>query len=164
MTTRTILDFLKKISGNKMILILSFLLLSYVLIGCCSFYKDTSIRRIFSSKLKNIRLGMTKNDIVKNIGQPDKIELFPYKILTKQLLLSSDRIFYPKNIPHKLTDDSLICFYSYPYDTIDSTGLWLFFSTERRLIGWSCEKHFLPDNWDDICAKQDKLRLSTQSH
>ena len=154
-------------SRTKQMSFLVFAILVMVLFsGCFGYiYSEKEIRTIASDKLSKVNIGMTVKQVHSIIGEPENI--YPqkntnhYRTWIKTMQNETLKI-YPENLIDNLPDTLFEHIYSYKFAEIDSFGFAFYFNDKDELLGWDCDTDILPDNWDDICAKQDKLRLPTQ--
>ena len=154
-------------SRTKQISFLVFtMLIMAVFSGCFGYiYSEKEIRTIASDKLSKVNIGMTIKQVHSIIGKPETIRSKKntehYRTWMKTMQNETLKI-YPENLMDNLPDTIFEHVYTYKIAEIDSLGFTFYFNGKDKLLGWRCKKSILPNNWDDICAKQDKLRLSTQ--
>ena len=151
---------------KQMIFVALVMLVVTLFYGCFGYiYSEKEIKTIVSDKLSKISIGMTMQQTKSIIGEPENIytekNTAHYRSWMK--MRKSTIATYPENLMDNLPNTIFEHMYIYKIAEIDSLGFGLYFNEKNELLGWFCQNSVIPDDWDDICAKQDKLRLSTQS-
>ncbi len=134
--------------------------------GCVwNAHSEKQIQNIVSNNLSKINIGMTVDHIYAIIGKPEGI--YPqentehYRKWMKSIQNVTTK-FYPEELFYNLNGTVTQHTYNYTVSLNDGTGFSLYYDDNNTLIGWSCNERVIPNDWDEICAKQDKLRLSSQ--
>jgi len=153
---------------KQMMFVALAMLIMILFSGCFGYiYSEKEIKTIASDKLSKVNIGMSVQQVHSIIGKPENI--YPqkntehYRTWMKTMQNETIKI-YPENLIKNLPGTIFEHMYSYKVAEIDSLGFAFYFNKKDELLGWDCKKSILPDNWDEICAKQEKLRLSTQNH
>jgi len=153
---------------KQMMFVFLIVIVIAVFSGCVwNCYSEKQIKNIASDKLSKVNIGMTVEQVHSVIGEPEIIytekNTEHYRTWMKSIQNKTIKI-YPENLIDNLPDKIFEHVYRYTIELNNGAGFALYFNDKDELIGWDCKKSILPDDWDEICAKQEKLRLSTQSH